>query len=111
MVLGAFRYYLGRGGWTFDDIEENTGISQETHRQFFHAFIEVGSTILYKKYVRTPTNPLEAEHHMFEMTQAGFPGCLGSTDATHVSLLNRAMLQWALEPAYIIKTSLYSQDL
>ena len=50
-------------------------------------------------HVRTPTNPLEAEHHMFEMTQAGFPGCLGSTDATHVSLLNRAMLQWALEPA------------
>jgi hypothetical protein len=48
MVLGAFRY-LGRG-WTFDDIEENTGISQETHRQFFHAFIEVRSTILYKKY-------------------------------------------------------------
>ena len=79
--------YLGRG-WTFDDIEENTGISQETHRQFFHAFIEVGSTILYKKYVRTPTNPLETEHHMFEMTQAGsgFPGCLGSTDATHVSI-------------------------
>ena len=75
-----------RPGWTFDDIEENTGISQETHRQFFHTFIEVGSTILYKKYVRTPTNPLEAEHHMFEMTQAGFPGCLGSTDATHVSI-------------------------
>jgi hypothetical protein len=49
MVLRAFRYYLGRG-WTFDDIEENTGISQETHRQFFHAFIEVRSTILYKKY-------------------------------------------------------------
>ena len=74
-------------GWTFDDIEENTGISQETHRQFFHAFIEVGSTILCKKYVRTPTNPLESEHHMFEMTQAGFPGCLaGSTDATHVSI-------------------------
>jgi hypothetical protein len=53
-------------------------------------------------HVRTPTNPLEAEHHMFEMTQAGcFPwmSWLGSTDATHVSLLNRAMLQWALEPA------------
>jgi len=30
--------YLGRG-WTFDDIEENTGISQETHRQFFHALL------------------------------------------------------------------------
>jgi hypothetical protein len=50
VLVGTFRYYLGRGGWTFDDIEENTGISQETHRQFFHAFIEVRSTILYKKY-------------------------------------------------------------
>ena len=108
MVLGAFRY-LGRG-WTFDDIEENTGISQETHRQFFHAFIEVGSTILYKKYVRTPTNPLEAEHHMFEMTQAGFPGCLGSTDATHVSIercFNRLRNQHISSKV----PCLYSQDL
>jgi hypothetical protein len=33
LVLGSLRY-LGRG-WTFDDIEENTAISQEVHRTFF----------------------------------------------------------------------------
>ena len=33
-LLGSLRY-LGRG-WTFDDIEENTAISEEVHRVFFH---------------------------------------------------------------------------
>ena len=33
IVLGALRY-LGRG-WTFDDLEEATAISQEVHRVFF----------------------------------------------------------------------------
>jgi hypothetical protein len=37
MVLGALRY-LDRG-WTFDDLEESTTISEETHRQFFYVFI------------------------------------------------------------------------
>jgi len=36
MVLGTLRY-LSRG-WTFDDIEEATCISEENHRQFFDAF-------------------------------------------------------------------------
>ena len=34
LLLGALRY-LGRG-CTFDDLEEATGIHEETHRQFFH---------------------------------------------------------------------------
>ena len=33
--------YLGRG-WTFDDLSENTSISQETIRVFSHLFIEFG---------------------------------------------------------------------
>ena len=33
LVLGALRY-LGRG-WTFDDLEEATAISEEVHRVFF----------------------------------------------------------------------------
>jgi hypothetical protein len=44
-VLGAFRY-LGRG-WTFDDLEELTAISQKVHRRFFYQFIGVGSKTLY----------------------------------------------------------------
>lgn len=53
MILGALRYT--RRGWTFDDLEETTGISEETLRQFYHKFITVGSTILFKKYVVEPT--------------------------------------------------------
>jgi hypothetical protein len=37
MILGWLRY-LG-SGWTFNDIEEATGISEEMHYQFFHVFI------------------------------------------------------------------------
>ena len=84
LLLGSLRC-LGRG-FTFDDIEEATAISEETHRLFFHAFIEFGSTKLYNKYVITPTTSEEAKTHTTEMTMAGFPGCIGSTDATHVAM-------------------------
>jgi len=53
LVLGALRY-LGRG-WTFDDIEESTAMSEETHCQFFHVFIDYCSTYLFNKYVIMPT--------------------------------------------------------
>jgi hypothetical protein len=48
LILGSLRY-LGRG-WTFDDLEEATGISEETHRAFFHSFCEVGARILFPRY-------------------------------------------------------------
>lgn len=54
LILGAFRY-LGRG-FTFDDLEECTAISEEVHRTFFHKFIDIGSTILYDRYVKAPNN-------------------------------------------------------
>jgi hypothetical protein len=83
-VLGSLRY-LGRG-WTFDDVEENTAISKEVHRTFFHRFVEFGSTVLYDKYVLTPDNINEAKTHMREFEEAGFPGCVGSLDATHITM-------------------------
>ena len=39
LVLGALRY-LGRG-WTFHDIAESTGVSEEVHRNFFYDFVKV----------------------------------------------------------------------
>lgn len=85
LVLGTLRY-LGRG-WTFDDLEEATSISEETFRQFFHVFIRWGSTVLYDKYVKYPKEEHEAAVHTQEMEQAGFSGCIASTDATHVCML------------------------
>ena len=84
LLLGALRY-LGRG-WTFDDIEEATAIGKETHRRFFHRFIDYGSKILFDRYVIFPTTAAEASTHMHEYIIAGFPGTPCSTDATHVSM-------------------------
>ena len=77
--------YLGRA-WTLDDLSENTGMSAEVCRQFLHAFLEYGSTVLFDKYVRTPATSREAGGHMAEYGLAGMPGAVGSTDATHVPL-------------------------
>jgi hypothetical protein len=84
LILGGFRY-LGRG-WTFDDLEENTLISCEVHRNYFHEFIVVGANVLYPLYVVTPATGEECETHMHEFMQAGFNGAIGSTDATHVAI-------------------------
>ena len=82
-MLGSLRY-LGRG-WTFDDVEENTAISKEVHRTFFHRFIKFGSTVLYEKYVLTPVFVNKTKTHMREFEESGFPGCVGSSDATHIT--------------------------
>ena len=82
LMLGSLRY-LGRG-WTFDDLEESTNISAETHRRFFHRFIEACSQHLFPKWVKLPETEEEIRECMSEYTEAGFDGCIGSTDATHV---------------------------
>jgi len=86
LLLGALRY-LGRG-WTFDDLEESTFIARDVHRCFFHKFIEFGAKVLYPAHVSVPLtlNDLQSCEHEYRM--AGFPGCIGSTDATHIPLEN-----------------------
>jgi len=80
-VLGALRV-LGRHH-TFDDLEENTEISAERHRVFFHRFIEFGSTTLFTEWICKPSTPEEVTDCIFDYAQAGFPGCLGSVDSTY----------------------------
>jgi hypothetical protein len=65
------------------DLLEATGIDAETHRQFFHKFIEFGSTLLYNKHVIIPSSE---EARSPEHEQGGLPGCAGSMDASHVIL-------------------------
>ena len=84
LVLGCLRY-LGRG-WTFDDIEESTFINKDVQRVFFHKFVEFGATKLYRKYVTAPSTLEELRDCESEYRSAGFPGCIGSTDATHIPL-------------------------
>ncbi|KAG7341034.1 hypothetical protein IV203_022985 [Nitzschia inconspicua] len=76
--------YLG-SGWTFDDLAEATAISEEVIRTFFHEFIEFGATKLYPEYVVPPPSVEEAMAMCCnEYQAAGYPGCCGSMDATHV---------------------------
>jgi hypothetical protein len=57
LLLGALRYI--ERGLTFDDLEEYTAISEETHRQFLHSFIQYGSTRLFNAMVTMPTTVQE----------------------------------------------------
>ena len=82
LLLTALRY-IGRA-WTIDDLNEATGVSQEVIRNFIHIFLEYGATVLYRRYVITPSCSKEAKTHMGEYRLAGFPGAVGSSDATHV---------------------------
>jgi hypothetical protein len=60
-------------------------INAEVHHIFFHQFIIVGSNICIK-FMFT------CHGHRKNKTPScmmGYPGCIGSTDATHVMLLLR----------------------
>ena len=37
-------------------------------------------------HVSTPVNLAEAQSIMAEYTEAGFPGCVGLTDCTHITM-------------------------
>jgi hypothetical protein len=78
-------WYLGRG-WTFDDCEEATAISEDVCHVFFHEFVLYGQKVLFPKYVVAPQTQAEVESCMAEFSLAGFPGCIGSMDASHVCL-------------------------
>jgi hypothetical protein len=62
----------------FDDLEEATSISEETHCQLFHVFIEWGWSSLFEEYVITPGTEVEEDIHMKEMREAGFHSSIGS---------------------------------
>lgn len=84
LVLTALRH-LGRG-WTFDDLAEQTAISEEVIRVHFHKFIEWGSTVLFSRHVTAPQDLVTTLAQEHEFRTAGLPGCVGSMDATHVAL-------------------------
>jgi hypothetical protein len=64
LILGTLRY-LGRG-WTFDDLEDVTAISEEVHRSFFHVFIDFGNKVLFDRYIITPSTTDEVLKYLHE---------------------------------------------
>ncbi|GAX18038.1 hypothetical protein FisN_25Hu012 [Fistulifera solaris] len=53
---------------------------------FFHLFVDFCSTVLYKQYVDDYRTEYNLSNDRTEYAYAGFPGAVGSLDATHVSL-------------------------
>ena len=86
LLLGTLRY-MSRS-FTFDDLEEATAISRESHRLFFYTFIKYGSTHLYKKHVTDKAKQYFNSSDMKCFSIAGFNGCVGSTDAIHIEMLS-----------------------
>ena len=86
LILGSLRY-IGRS-WTFDDVSEANGISREVNRKFFCSFIKYGSTVMYKKFVLDVPDSLNMNDHNALFSAAGMNGCMGSGDATNISMLN-----------------------
>jgi hypothetical protein len=82
LLLASLRY-IGRA-LTLDDLQEISFINVDVIRCFCHVFFEFGCKNLYDKYVRTPSTREDAANHGGEYEIAGFPGAVGSTDATHV---------------------------
>ena len=85
LLLGTLRY-IGRA-LTFDDIEEYSFISAEVHRNFFESFLEYGNSVLYQKYVIDPASKQDVSIFEKVFALAGFNGCIGSSDGTHVGML------------------------
>lgn len=58
-------------GVTFDDIEELSNVSAETHRTFYHKFVKLFSNHLYKEWIYGPRNVEELRSSMAEYELAG----------------------------------------
>ena len=84
LLLGSLRY-LGRH-CHFDDLQEATKIDKETHRRFFICLCAWGRQRLFQKFCLPPSTDEEIDKIERLYAAAGFPGCMGSFDVTHVPL-------------------------
>jgi len=50
--------------------------------------LEYGSTVLYKKWVTDPLLEISISERESVFCLAGFNGCIGSCDATHIPMLS-----------------------
>ena len=71
---------------TLDGLEELCWINVDVIRVFLHVFLKFGRMDLYERYIQMPAMTDDAAHHTAEYTLAGFPGAIGSTDATHIQI-------------------------
>ena len=63
---------------------------QERSIDFFHCFITYGSSHLYKKWMIDPAKNTHVSSFENIFKLAGFDGCIGSSDATNISMMKCA---------------------
>jgi hypothetical protein len=71
----------------FSQMDNVTHLKSATHRRFFRRFSQFGRLKLYPRFVTLPETSEDLMRTMEPFKRAGFPGCVGATDATHISLL------------------------
>ena len=82
LLLGYLAFIGGTTG--FELMAVATNVSAQVHRQFFAEFSAWGSVHLFAMFVFLPKTQKQFEECMQGYNLAGFPGCFGSIDATHV---------------------------
>lgn len=85
LMILAYLALIG-GGITFLFLEDVTYVSESAHRKFFAKFSFMGSTSLYKQYIKLPETNEEIAEATNRYRVYGLPGCIGSVDCTHIRL-------------------------
>jgi hypothetical protein len=70
----------------FENLPDMTNISTQTHRNFFESFMAFGRKVIYPMKVKLPETLPEFCSALSYYQKLGFPGAIGSVDATHVRL-------------------------
>jgi hypothetical protein len=68
----------------FDAIEEYSNVPEKTVWWFFKIFLRNFVSCLKDQVVRPPAEGIELSRVMQVYTKMGFPGAIGSVDATHI---------------------------
>ena len=84
LLLGSLQYI--RRSLTFDNLEEYIFVAAKVHRNFFFAFVEYVSTILYKNDVTNLAQNMTSSSMGNLFHQVGLHGCLAYSDNTHVGM-------------------------
>jgi hypothetical protein len=80
-LMGVLRV-LGRG-WCFDDVAEAPKMSLSVAQRSFHQFTKRFTEFKYTEYIHRPECAV-LERVLHTYSQMGLPGCVGSTDCTHL---------------------------
>lgn len=84
LILRQINSKYLRKGWTMNYLSEDIIINNDTQIFSMDKYIEYGSIVLHKKYILSPTILEELNDCANEFKNSVFPGCIGSTDTTHI---------------------------